>query len=120
MRDAPREMSRLMEIGSAAAGIAHDINNQLFLIVNHLSVSDLPAARTAVERCSALTANLLLYCKGEAPEIAPLDPCAFLREFVPQLHLPPGIELISAIPERLPSIAANPLALARALTNLIS
>ena len=44
--------SRLEMIGSAAAGIAHDINNQLNLIVNHLSLADVEGAqRAAIERC---------------------------------------------------------------------
>ena len=112
--------SRLETIGSAAAGIAHDINNQLTLIVNHLSFADVQAAQAAVDRCSALTASLLSYCKGEAVEIAPLDPVAFLRHFTAQLRLPNEIAVTLDTPASLPAIMANPLALTRVLTNLIS
>ena len=114
------ETIRLETIGSAAAGIAHDINNQLTLIVNHLSFADVQAAQAAVDRCSALTASLLSYCKGEAVEIAPLDPVEFLRRFTTQLCVPNEIEVTLNTPSSLPAIMANPLALTRVLTNLIS
>src|SRR5580658_7556164 len=80
--------SRLEIIGSAAAGIAHDINNQLSLIVNHLE-----GAQRATERCSALTASLLAYCKGEPVEVSSTNPAVFLRHFAEHLRLPRGIDL---------------------------
>jgi two-component system NtrC family sensor kinase len=112
--------SRLEMIGSAAAGIAHDINNQLFLIVNHLSLSDVAGARRAAEHCAALTASLLTYCKGDPIEVASTNPAVFLRKFVAQLRLPEGIDLCLNAPDLLPDITADPLALTRALNNLIS
>ncbi len=111
--------SRLEMIGSAAAGIAHDINNQLHLIVNHLALTDLEGAHQAAERCSALTASLLDFCKGDPIEMDSTNPGAFLRHFVTQLRLPEGIDLHLKVPALLPAIAADPLALTRALTNLI-
>jgi two-component system NtrC family sensor kinase len=112
--------NRLETIGSAAAGIVHDINNQLTLIVNHLSFADVQGAQAAVDRCSALTASLVSYCRGEAVELGPLDPIGFLRHFTAQLHLPNEIDVTLNTPATLPAIMANPLALTRVLTNLIS
>jgi two-component system, NtrC family, sensor kinase len=111
---------RLEMIGSAAAGIAHDMNNQLNLIVNHLALCDIAAAQRAAERCSALTASLLDYCKGNPIEVSSTNPAAFLRKFVTQLRLPESTDLHLNAPALLPAIAADPLALTRALTNLIS
>jgi len=107
-------------IGSAAAGIAHDINNQLTLIVNHLALPDLEAAQRATERCSALTASLLAYCKGDPIEVSSTNPAVFLRNFIAQLRLSEGIHLHPTVPALLPPISTNPLALTRILTNLIS
>lgn len=112
--------SRLEIIGSAAAGIAHDINNQLTVIVNHLSTADVDSARAAVARCSALTSSLLSYCRGEPLPISSLDPADLLERFVALLRLPPGIELVLSISDPLPAIEANALAVKRALTNLVS
>jgi len=111
---------RLETIGSAAAGIAHDINNQLMLIVNHLSLADVQGAQAAVDRCSALTASLLSYCRGEAVEIRPLDPVTFLRNFTAQLCLAQDIDVTLRTPASLPAIMANPFALSRVMTNLVS
>jgi two-component system, NtrC family, sensor kinase len=113
-------ITKLETIGSAAAGIAHDINNQLTLIVNHLSFADLQGAQAAVDRCSALTASLLSYCRGDAVELGPLDPVAFLSHFTAQLLLPNEIDVTLNTPASVPAIIANPLALSRVLTNLIS
>ena len=112
--------SRLEIIGSAAAGIAHDINNQLTIIVNHLSTADVDGANAAVARCSALTSSLLSYCRGETLPLAPLDLSVLLRRFAEQLRLPAGIELVLNIPPGLPAIEANSFAVKRALTNLVS
>ena len=111
--------SRMETIGSAAAGIAHDINNLLTLIVNHLALRDLESAQQATERCSALTASLLAYCKDDPLDVVPTNPVVFLRNFANYLQLPEGVELRLNIPVLLPSISADPLALTRVLTNLI-
>jgi signal transduction histidine kinase len=107
--------SRMETIGSAAAGIAHDINNQLSLIVNHLV-----GAQQATERCSALTAGLLAFCKNEPIRVISINPAAFLRTFVAQLPFPEGFDLNLNVPTLLPSITADPPALTRILTNLVS
>lgn len=112
--------SRLEIIGSAAAGIAHDINNQLTIIVNHLSSADVNSAKAAVARCSALTSSLLSYCRGEPLSLEAIDPALLLRRFSSQLRLPEGIDLVLNVPDALPAIEANSFALKRALTNLIS
>ena len=111
---------RLETIGSAAAGIAHDINNQLTLIVNHLSLAEVEKAQTAVDRCSNLTASLLSYCRGEAVELCAVDPGVFLRDFTAHLSLPESIDLVLNPVPSLPPIVANPIALMRVLTNLVS
>jgi len=111
---------RLEEIGSAAAGIAHDINNQLTLILNHLAMPDLDSARAALRRCTTLTANLLTYCRGERLKMQPVDTVAFLHDFVDGLWLPEGIRLTIDAPEQLPLVRAHRTALTRVLTNLIT
>jgi signal transduction histidine kinase len=114
------QTGRLEMIGSATAGIAHDINNQLTLIVNHLATPDVISARAAAERCAALTSSLLAYCKGERVALTSVDPIAFIRNFVRQLRLPKEIEVVVNMPDSLPAIAADPLAMMRAMTNLVS
>src|ERR1700683_5304285 len=96
--------SRLEIIGFTAAGIAHDINNQLTLIVNYLSLADAAGVQAAVERCAALTASLLAYARGDDVALSAVNPALFLRRFAAQLRLPGGIDLILNIPAALPAI----------------
>jgi signal transduction histidine kinase len=113
--------SRLEQIGAAAAGIAHDINNQLNLIVNNLALpgeEGVHDARRAAERCSALTASLLSYCKTGRMDVQSLDPAKLVRRFVSQLRLPQGVKLKLDVPVSLPLIRANSTGVMRALLNL--
>ena len=107
-------------LGSAAAGIAHDINNQLHLIVNHLAVTDIEGAHRAATRCSALTESLLAFCKDDPIESIPIDPGEFLLDFVDELELPESIDLRLNLVPPLPFLTADPVALTRILTNLVS
>ena len=110
---------RLEMLGTAAAGIAHDINNQLTLILNYIEATDLEGARQAADRCTALTAGLLSYSRGESLVLQTLDAAKFLSDFVAQLTLPAGVNLILDLKPGIPPIQADPTALHRVLTNLI-
>jgi signal transduction histidine kinase len=115
---------RLEQIGSATAGIAHDINNQLNLILNHLSLAQLDGtsihgARQAAERCSALSTSLLSYCQNGRLELQSHDLSKLMRKAIPQLHVPDGIRLEIDVPQSLPLVRASSLGVIRALTNLV-
>ena len=118
-QEATEQNSRLEIIGSAAAGIAHDINNHLTLILNHLEMTDLQAAREAAGRCCALTGALLSYCRGESLALRPIGVAAFLQSFVATLRLPGGVRWTLELEEPLPDIKGDALAITRVLTNLI-
>ncbi|MES1256931.1 MAG: HAMP domain-containing sensor histidine kinase [Acidobacteriota bacterium] len=113
------QRARLESVGAAAAGIAHDMNNQLTLILNHLETPDIEAARAAADRCSALTASLLSWCRGEPLRLSGIEPVAWLAEFAGSLTLPESVALELELPGSLPSVKAEPVALARILTNLV-
>lgn len=113
--------NRLEKLGSAAAGIAHDINNQLVLILNHLETTDVQAARNAVTRCSSLTSSLLSYCRGESPASELIDPRSFLRVFAATHQVPKGVELrLGHLDMKLPRLRSERTSLKRILTNLIA
>jgi two-component system cell cycle sensor histidine kinase/response regulator CckA len=111
---------RLELIGSAAAGLAHDLNNQLTLIVNHLDAKDLDGARAAAQQCAELVEAVLEWGRGNPPQACAIKPGPFLRQYCARLRLPPGVFLTPAIMPYLPSIWADPVGLTRALNNLIS
>ena len=113
--------TRLEKLGSAAAGIAHDINNHLVLILNYLEMTDVQAARDAVSRCSSLTSSLLTYCRGESPKIEMIHVSTFLPLFAMTHKVPAGVTLkLGNIDVRLPSIRSEHNALKRILTNLVT
>ena len=112
--------NRLEMLGSAAAGIAHEINNQLTLILNYIETMDLEGASAAASRCTALTASMLSCSRGESLVLRPVGITTFLRDFAEQLCLPENVQLIVDLPESLPEIRADPVALRRALTCLVS
>ncbi len=103
MSNASGRTERLEILGSAAAGIAHDINNQLTLIVNHLSLQNpadpvQAAAVAAVARCSELTARMLAYVRGEAVRLEPVDLSAFWETFSRGYSCPRAFALFRKCP----------------------
>jgi len=110
--------SRLEMIGSAAAGIAHDLNNQFTLILNHLALSDLASAQDAVSRCVALTSGLLVWCRGESAPLQPTDLAAAVRRFAARAGIPEQIRLNIEIPEGLSLVLGDETGIERALDNL--
>jgi signal transduction histidine kinase len=108
----------LAELGTAAAGIAHDINNQLTLILNYLEVDDIRGARAATARCSALTSGLLARCRGETLVLQRLHVPSFLADFADTVNIPAGVSLTLDLSKSSDDIKANATALARVLTNL--
>jgi len=112
------QTTRLETLGSAAAGIAHDINNQLTLILNHLAETDIEAALSAVNRCASLTSGLLSYCRGESLQLKRVNPAEFLFDFVEDLRLPHRIRIHFDLSDPV-DIMADGVALIRVLTNLV-
>ena len=110
--------SRLETIGSAAAGIAHDLNNQFTLILNHLAVSDLASAHDAVSRCVALTSGLLAWCRGESAPLQPTDLAAAVRRFAAHAGIPEHVRLNIEIAEGLSPVLGDETGIYRALDNL--
>jgi signal transduction histidine kinase len=104
---------------SAAAGIAHDLNNQLTLILNYLDVSNIEGARRAAGRCTALTSSLLRWSRGETLTLSPVRLNPFLLDFADSLPIPDGVSLNLDIAGDLPEVFADPAALTRVLTNLV-
>jgi two-component system sensor histidine kinase HydH len=110
--------SRLEVIGSAAAGVAHDLNNQFTLILNHLAVSDLASANDAVSRCVALTSGLLAWCRGESAPLKPTDLASAVRRFAAHAGIPEHVRLNIEIAEDLAPVLGDETDIERALDNL--
>ena len=116
----PRE-----RIAGKSAAIAHDINNQLMLAMNHVETGNKAAARRALNGCSALTDKLLKFDRNEqpafqAPPLEAIDLRRFVLDFLSTQPLDSSINLnIVLEPAKWP-ILADPTGLTRILQNLFS
>ena len=133
--------SRLISLGRLAAGVAHEINNPLAVISENAGlISDLfyikkeyeddtqlmeliEAVLESVDRCGAITKQLLGFSRHFEPKIAPLhmskvvsDVLSFLRKEALYRNISINVD----IPEDLPMIHADQGSLQQVLLNLIN
>ena len=101
-------IQRLQLAGTLARGIAHDLNNQLTLVLGHLElaldrVPDgfelhewLETAKSAAGRCADLGRRLLFFSADPRPALARVDVTAAIDEARQMLEfiLPPNIRLL--------------------------
>jgi signal transduction histidine kinase len=100
---------RLASVGALAAGVAHDLNNVLTIMIGETELMDraLPAGSEAVRaglqsmrastmRAAQITRSLLLIARGEPGSTPCANPRDVLRELAATLQrsLPPHIELL--------------------------
>jgi signal transduction histidine kinase len=108
--DAERE-ARLAELGALAATVAHDLRNPLGIV--QMAATGAPAEVRAeigeqVARMNALVTDILDYAKAWTIAAHPLPLGELLGQFGVEASVPPGL-----------TIAADRMALTRALANLI-
>ena len=123
---------RMESLGKLAGGVAHDFNNILAIIANYTEFvidetadqpdvqADLRQVRTAVDRATALTRQLLTFTRAEAVQPQDVDVNAAITEVQMMLQRTIGehINLI-AVPSSEPlTVHADPGQLQQVLLNL--
>lgn len=111
--------SRLELLGRSAAGIAHDLNNQFTLILNHLALENVEPAREAVLRCVLLTSGLLAYCRGEYAPLRPTRLAAAVFNYAKHAGIPAGVKLVLDIGIDAATVPGDETSIERALDNLV-
>ena len=129
-----RRSERLASIGTLAAGIAHEINNPLGLILLQVDTgySDknnpkamervLGKIEQHVGRCAHIVKSVLRFAREEASEKLPQDLNAIVQraeDLVRNLTDSHGIALDLKLEEDLPQIEANPTELEQVMVNVI-
>jgi two-component system cell cycle sensor histidine kinase/response regulator CckA len=114
------QQQRLELIGQMASGIAHDLNNQMMLILNHLDFAlrqipahqpvrgDLHDVRKAAERCAEMIDGLLAFGRPTAARLESTNLTVILAETARLLRrlIASNIDLRFAIdPDLLPVMA---------------
>jgi two-component system cell cycle sensor histidine kinase/response regulator CckA len=114
------QQQRLELVGQMASGIAHDLNNQMMLILNHLDYAlrqipahqpvrgDLTDVRKAAERCTEMIGGLLAFGRPTVARLEATNLTVVLAETARLLRrlIPSNIDLQFTIdPDLLPVLA---------------
>jgi PAS domain S-box-containing protein len=132
MEEQLRHSQKMQAVGQLAAGVAHDFNNQLTIIIgysemllemlegNEFAREPLEHIRKAAEHCGALTRQLLVYSRMQVHLPAVLDLNKVVRDCEEALRRVVGddIELITLLDPDLGNIEADPSLLEQVLLNL--
>jgi len=137
------QASKLASIGELAAGVAHEINNPLAVILTESQVIrdlseeaknldgeftdqlalSLSQVDSQVQRCSHITQNLLRFSRRIAAASRFVDLNSALREVLGLLEKKAnsaGVQIFSDVQENLPRISADPFELEQVFLNLIN
>jgi PAS domain S-box-containing protein len=128
-----RHTERLASLGQLLAGVAHELNNPLSVVIGHATllkrdVSGPAAARiekiaAAADRCARIVANFLAVARRRQPERAETDVNQVLRDAVALLSHQLRVDDVAVVPElapALPRIRADAHQLHQVAVNLIA
>jgi PAS domain S-box-containing protein len=125
-----READKMQAVATLASGVAHDFNNLLAAILLHVrwlerdprAAAEAGAAiRELAEEGSEVVRELLLFARRESTPPRTLDLGALVaaHESVLRHLLPSSVDLQLALPGRVVPVVGSPVALRRALLNLV-
>ncbi len=137
------QAGKLAAIGELSAGVAHEINNPLAILLTERQLLLDCAARhplpegefreqfeesmsqidIQVQRCKRITQNLLRFARRTESKLETLDVNAFIREVVELMEREArtsGIRFTTALDPAVPPVVSDPSQLQQVLLNLIT
>jgi two-component system NtrC family sensor kinase len=134
-RDAVRQAERLSALGSLLAGVAHELNNPLSIVIAHATLLEEQAVaepalgaravkiRAAAERCGRIVQTFLGMARRRPPERRIVRIAAVVEaalDLIGYALRSAGITVVRDIPDTLPEIAADQDQLVQVLINLLT
>jgi two-component system NtrC family sensor kinase len=137
------QASKLASIGELSAGVAHEINNPLAIILTEKQILQDLSGQSGVrlpdlqdqlrdstqqidiqvQRCKRITQNLLRFSRRTRSLIEPVDINQFLREVIELMEREArsgGIRFFADLQDDLPTILSDPSQLQQVFLNLIT
>ena len=137
------QSSKLASIGELSAGVAHEINNPLAIILTEKQIlmdmaepgeplgpkferqflDSMSQIQVQIQRCKRITQNLLRYSRRTRSIIETVDLNAFISELVELMEREArsgGIRIFMDLDESLPEIKSDPSQLQQVFLNLLT
>jgi len=132
-RDALYHSEKLTAMGSLLAGVAHELNNPLSVVVGWALMLEaestdehnrhaLEKLRSSAERCARIVKTFLAMAKQSKPkqEVCNINDIIFLAvDITGHMVRSSGIEIVQKLDEKLPDIDADPDQLHQVFVNLL-
>lgn len=131
-QEALMHSERLASMGQLAAGVAHEVNNPLGIVLMYAHIlleqvdkhpewkEDLSMIAEQADRCKKIVVRLLHFARQNKVVLRAVDLCKMIQRAVKAYPFPPGIRALVEPRIAIPKVELDPDQISQVLTNLFS